>query len=294
MEALRDGTSPAPTAACRRCAGTLGVSQRPEVARYQSWDALFSRAQANRLIGRACPPAGTPDAWRERALERVDDGSLVGDLGVRVFDDGRQAEVRFTIASAPAAPGLMRSKSRNLDLLLVTQGRGASEPTATRRTLAARLLQRLGSSRRAACCLDLVGRRVGGDRRPSSTRCSAREWLAAAASRGAVPVARADPASATRALSRRRHVRHADRLRHVACTELEQDRAALRLDRLGALEALGGGLGAGQAVRGIGEHVQLGGREHLQVAAEREGVIAASSCHPSRWGASPFAGTHWG
>jgi RimJ/RimL family protein N-acetyltransferase len=121
----------------------------PEVARYQSWNAPFSRVQADRLIGELARTAGTPDAWRQWALERVDDGRLVGDLGVRVFDEGRQAEVGFTIASAWQRQGYaFEGVSRILDSLFVAQGvRRVRADCDTRNLASAGLLERLGFRR---------------------------------------------------------------------------------------------------------------------------------------------------
>src|ERR1700756_108310 len=72
----------------------------PVVSRYQGWrpESLdeakgFIRNQSG-LIGL------TPGEWYQRAIRRIDDGSLIGDLGLCLSDDG-QAE--FGITLAPSA-----------------------------------------------------------------------------------------------------------------------------------------------------------------------------------------------
>jgi RimJ/RimL family protein N-acetyltransferase len=121
----------------------------PEVARYQSWEAPFSRAQADDLIAELERTDSAPDEWRQWALERVEDGSLVGDLGVRVYDEGRQAELGFTIASAWQRQGYaFEGAARVLDHLLVEQGvRRVRADCDTRNLASAALLERLGFRR---------------------------------------------------------------------------------------------------------------------------------------------------
>ncbi len=145
-------------------AALSGYRSDPEVARYQSWEAPFSRAQADRLIGRARTHRdGTPDAWRQWALERVEDGRLVGDLGVRVYDDGRQAEVGFTIAAEWQRQGYALEGAVVHPRLPVRHAGGAArqgrlrhaEPRVCRAARAPRLPSRGGAGR-----LDLVEGRV--------------------------------------------------------------------------------------------------------------------------------------
>lgn len=121
----------------------------PDVARYQSWDAPYSRAQADNLIAELARPDVEPGHWRQWALERVEDGGLIGDLGVRVYDKGRQAELGYTIASSWQRQGYaLEGAARMLDELFVEQGvQRVSAGCDTRNRASAGLLERLGFRR---------------------------------------------------------------------------------------------------------------------------------------------------
>ena len=74
----------------------------PQVSRYQGWrPATLDEAKSfiRNQSGLARP---TPGVWFQRAIRRIDDGSLIGDLGLLLSDD-RQAE--FGITLAPSAQG---------------------------------------------------------------------------------------------------------------------------------------------------------------------------------------------
>ena len=76
----------------------LGYRNDPEVARYQSWEGC-TKAEARGTIlamGREEPFA--PGEWFQFAVGLKETGTLVGDLGFRVGEDGRQAEVGYTLA----------------------------------------------------------------------------------------------------------------------------------------------------------------------------------------------------
>jgi aminoglycoside 6'-N-acetyltransferase len=80
----------------------------PEVARYQSWDATYSRADAERLVaGQEGVAFGEPGRWIQlAALDRAT-GELRGDCAVRVdADEPRTAEVGVTFAPASQGTGL--------------------------------------------------------------------------------------------------------------------------------------------------------------------------------------------
>ena len=76
----------------------------PEVARYQGWDAPFTLAQARAFVAET---AGrdplSPGRWAQLAIEA--DGEHVGDVGIRVEDDGRQARVGITLARSGQGRG---------------------------------------------------------------------------------------------------------------------------------------------------------------------------------------------
>lgn len=78
----------------------------PEVARWQGWDAPYPRDKAAALFAAACadlPP--TPGQWRQVAVARRSDDALLGDCAFRRSDDGHQAELGVTLASAHHGQG---------------------------------------------------------------------------------------------------------------------------------------------------------------------------------------------
>ena len=85
----------------------------PEVARYQSWsdyDAARGQALIDALKGRRFGEEG----WAQLAIERRGSGEHVGDLAVRFFDEGRQAELGFTLAPPQQGLGYVTEAARGL------------------------------------------------------------------------------------------------------------------------------------------------------------------------------------
>jgi len=80
----------------------------PEVARHQSWEANYARADAERLVaGQAGVELGTPGAWLQIAAVTRADGALAGDCAVRVAaEPPATAEVGVTFARAYQGRGL--------------------------------------------------------------------------------------------------------------------------------------------------------------------------------------------
>ena len=81
-------------------AATLsGYRSDPDVARYQGWPTPYSVAAARRLIEEQAhldgPRAGD---WLQIAATLA--GELIGDVAVRLSDDGRTARIGYTIAPA--------------------------------------------------------------------------------------------------------------------------------------------------------------------------------------------------
>lgn len=76
----------------------------PEVARYQGWEAGYSRARGEEFIGwAATADPDTPGEWYQFAIERRQEPRLIGDCGARFDDDA--VEVGFTVAPAYQGQG---------------------------------------------------------------------------------------------------------------------------------------------------------------------------------------------
>ena len=76
----------------------LAYRNDPEVARYQSWDSCTEREATAMIEGLKSEQPGTPGEWFQFAIESKETGALLGDCALRVEEDGRQAEVGFTLA----------------------------------------------------------------------------------------------------------------------------------------------------------------------------------------------------
>ena len=68
----------------------------PEIARYQSWDAPFPLADAQRLVAEFVAADERAPGWFQYALELRTTGALIGDVAVN--RDGTRAELGFTLA----------------------------------------------------------------------------------------------------------------------------------------------------------------------------------------------------
>jgi RimJ/RimL family protein N-acetyltransferase len=118
----------------------------PEVSRYQSWEAPVSLAEATRLVDDLRQGEPRAAGWFQYAIERTDRGGLIGDVGVRRDDGGRQAEIGFTFAPEHQGQGYATEAVRRiLDYLLIEERlhRVAADCDA-RNVRSARLLERVG------------------------------------------------------------------------------------------------------------------------------------------------------
>ncbi|MFC5907877.1 GNAT family N-acetyltransferase [Streptacidiphilus monticola] len=118
----------------------------PEVARYQGWSAPVT-LDAARDLARAFA-AGRVDepGWFQYAVESRADGRLVGDIGVRLHENRRQAELGYTLASAYQGLGLATEALGAL-LTHLFEVRGLHRVSAecdVRNERSAALLRRLG------------------------------------------------------------------------------------------------------------------------------------------------------
>jgi RimJ/RimL family protein N-acetyltransferase len=125
----------------------------PLVARYQGWEAPYSRQQAEafvREVKKARP--GVPGEWYQFAIQRRQGPGLIGDCACHVFyADPRQAEIGFTLARAFQGMGYATEAVQRL-LAYLFAALGLHRVTATcdvRNQASARLLERVGMRREA-------------------------------------------------------------------------------------------------------------------------------------------------
>ena len=84
----------------------------PEVMQYQTFTPS-SASDALHFIRRAtAQPFGTVGAWCQLGVRALDGGALIGDIGARVSDEGRQAEFGATIAPSRWRQGYAAEAAR--------------------------------------------------------------------------------------------------------------------------------------------------------------------------------------
>ncbi|MEO3809004.1 GNAT family protein [Sphaerisporangium sp. B11E5] len=116
----------------------------PEVARYQVWETPFPLERAVTLV--AALASGDPEepGWFSYAIDL--DGTLIGDIGVKLHRNRRQAKIGYTLAAAYQGKGYATEALTAFLGHLFTE-RGLHRVSAgcdVRNVRSARLLERLG------------------------------------------------------------------------------------------------------------------------------------------------------
>jgi aminoglycoside 6'-N-acetyltransferase len=92
----------------------------PDVARWQSWETPYPKAQAESLVEQfATGPVFEPGEWTQLAVQRIDTPGLIGDLGVRLEVSEPTAELGFTIARHHWGNGFGREALRAIAAFLL-------------------------------------------------------------------------------------------------------------------------------------------------------------------------------
>lgn len=116
-----------------------------DVARYQSWTAPVSHQDAVSLVRQFAAGDPTQPGWFQHAIELRSTRMLIGDIGVHLHDNRRQAELGFTIAQEHQGQGY--ATEAVLAVLAGMFGGGLHRVSAecdARNQRCARLLQRVG------------------------------------------------------------------------------------------------------------------------------------------------------
>ncbi len=118
----------------------------PAIARYQSWDAPYPLERAEAAV--AVMAAAQPDrpGWFQYAIERTADGTHIGDVGVCLHDNRRQADIGYTLAAEHHGHGYATEAVRAVVHHLL-RDRGLHKVSAecdARNTPSARVLERVG------------------------------------------------------------------------------------------------------------------------------------------------------
>ena len=126
-------------------AAVAGYRSDPGVARYQSWSAPYSVADAQELVGGDPRAAG----WSQSAVVLRSDNTMIGDIGVNLHENLMQAEIGFTLSADHQGFGYGSEAVAGLLGYLFT-GRGLHKVSAecdARNQASARLLERVGFRR---------------------------------------------------------------------------------------------------------------------------------------------------
>jgi len=116
----------------------------PDVARYQSWDAPLPLAEALKTVEDFATGDPLKPGWFQYAVDL--DGVLIGDIGLNLHENLRQAELGFTLAPEHQGKGYATEAVRGLlDQLFIERDlHRVSAECDARNTASARLLERLG------------------------------------------------------------------------------------------------------------------------------------------------------
>ncbi|MFD0581601.1 GNAT family N-acetyltransferase [Dactylosporangium darangshiense] len=111
----------------------------------------FPIEAAERFVAAVAERDPREEGWFQYALERRADGALIGDVGVNRHDEGRQAELGFTLATAFQRQGYAAEAVRRVvDHLLLEEGlHRVYASLDARNDRSAALLARLGFRREA-------------------------------------------------------------------------------------------------------------------------------------------------
>jgi RimJ/RimL family protein N-acetyltransferase len=121
----------------------------PEVARYQSWDAPYPLSKARYAIESMAAADPAQPGWFQYAVELTAERALIGDVGVNLHDNLRQAEIGYTLAPAFQGHGYATEAVRAvLDHLFRVRGlHRVSAECDARNVASARVLERTGFRR---------------------------------------------------------------------------------------------------------------------------------------------------
>ncbi|MEJ2853653.1 MULTISPECIES: GNAT family N-acetyltransferase [unclassified Saccharothrix] len=119
----------------------------PGVARYQSWEPPVPLAAAEEFVREVAVLDPAEPGWFQYAVEA--DGVLVGDVGVNLHENRRQAGIGYTIATPHQRKGYASEAVRRvLDHLFTERGlHKVSAECDARNEASAKLLARLGFRR---------------------------------------------------------------------------------------------------------------------------------------------------
>jgi RimJ/RimL family protein N-acetyltransferase len=76
----------------------LASRNDPEMARYQAWESCSEREALAFVREMRSSEPGTPGEWVQFAVELKETDQLIGVCGLKTEEDGRQADIAFTLS----------------------------------------------------------------------------------------------------------------------------------------------------------------------------------------------------
>jgi RimJ/RimL family protein N-acetyltransferase len=121
----------------------------PELGRYQGWSVMADDEAREFLIRMNGVPMLTPAQWTQLGIAAADDSRLIGDIGIFVDEDGREAEIGFTLERASQGRGIATLAVRGaISFLFETTPVHLVRAVTDARNLASmRLLERVGMTK---------------------------------------------------------------------------------------------------------------------------------------------------
>jgi aminoglycoside 6'-N-acetyltransferase len=80
--------------------------QDPEVARYQGWSPMDDAEALAFLVEMGEAPLWNPGEWIQLGIAPIADAAVVGDLGIHLSADAREAEIGYTLARQAQGRGI--------------------------------------------------------------------------------------------------------------------------------------------------------------------------------------------
>lgn len=121
----------------------------PELGRYQGWSPMSAEEATAFLREMNTTPLLSPGNWVQIAIADPNTRRLIGDIGLFLDQDGRYAEVGFTLARHAQGRGVATAAVREAIRLVfaATQVGRVLGITDARNTASVRLLERVGMRR---------------------------------------------------------------------------------------------------------------------------------------------------
>jgi aminoglycoside 6'-N-acetyltransferase len=131
----------------------------PEVGRWQGWQPQPEAQALAFLNDMAAAPLFVPGTWSQLGIADALTGQLIGDVGIHISEDGREAEFGFSLARAAQGRGLASAAVREAMALVFAQTpvQRIHAQTDSRNLACIRLLERLGATKLAEIATEFRG-----------------------------------------------------------------------------------------------------------------------------------------